>query len=102
MLSNNEPLAREMTVTICRRAGMAEADIGEWVDLHWTCAAAMLEAGVMDEPGEWIPDKDWRRGLAAYREKVASTYASASMALKTLVHAHWRNGWCSCWTLCVW
>jgi hypothetical protein len=49
MLSNIEPLAREMTVTICRRAGMAEADIGEWVDLHWTCAAAMLEAGVMDE-----------------------------------------------------
>jgi hypothetical protein len=23
--------------------------------------------------GEWIPGKDWRRGLAAYREKVAST-----------------------------
>jgi NAD(P)-dependent dehydrogenase (short-subunit alcohol dehydrogenase family) len=46
---------------------------GAWVDLHWTCAAAMLEAGVMDEAGEWIPGKDWRRGLAAYREKVAST-----------------------------
>jgi hypothetical protein len=27
----------------------------------------------MDEAGEWIPGKDWRRGLAAYREKVAST-----------------------------
>ena len=65
MLSNIEPLAREMTVNICRRAGMSEADIGAWVDLHWTCAAAMLEAGVMDEAGEWIPGKDWRRGLAA-------------------------------------
>src|SRR5258706_11075919 len=73
MLSNIEPLAREMTVNICRRAGMSEADIGAWVDLHWTCAAAMLEAGVMDEAGEWIPGKDWRRGLAAYREKVAIT-----------------------------
>jgi hypothetical protein len=52
---------------------MAEADIGAWVDLHWTCAAAMLEAGVMDEAGEWIPGKDWRRGFAAYREKVAGT-----------------------------
>jgi len=73
MLSNIEPLAREMTLKICRRAGMAEAHIGAWVDLHWTCAAAMLEAGVMDEAGEWIPGKDWRRGLAAYREKVAIT-----------------------------
>jgi hypothetical protein len=36
-------------------------------------SVAMLEAGVMDEAGEWIPGKDWRRGLAAYREKVAST-----------------------------
>ena len=73
MLSNIEPLAREMTLKICRRAGMAEAHIRVWVDLHWTCAAAMLEAGVMDEAGEWIPDKDLRRGLAAYREKVAIT-----------------------------
>jgi len=73
MLSNIEPLAREMTENICRRAGMAEADIRAWVDLHWTCAAAMLEAGVMDEAGEWIPGTDWRRGLAAYREKVALT-----------------------------
>jgi hypothetical protein len=64
---------RSDSTGICRRAGMAEADIGAWVDLRWTCAAAMLEAGVMDEAGEWIPGKDWRRGLAAYREKVAGT-----------------------------
>jgi hypothetical protein len=47
----------------------------------------MLEAGVTDEAGEWLPGKDWRRGLAAYREKVASTNASEWMAIKTLVHA---------------
>jgi hypothetical protein len=65
MLSNIEPLAREMTVNICRRAGMAEAAIGPVLR---QCS----KAGVMDEAGEWIPGKDWRRGLAAYREKVAS------------------------------
>jgi len=37
---------------------------------HRNRNAAMLEAGVMDEAGEWIPGKDWRSGLAAYREKV--------------------------------
>ena len=40
--SNIEPFAREMAERICRRSGMAEADIPRWVDLHWPCAAAML------------------------------------------------------------
>jgi hypothetical protein len=38
----------------------------------------MLEAGVMDETGEWVEEKDWRRGLEAYRERL-----SASSAPKT-------------------
>jgi hypothetical protein len=65
MVSNIEPLAREMNCKYLspRRYGRSG---------HRACAAAMLEAGVMDEAGEWIPGKDWRRGLAAYREKVAS------------------------------
>ena len=63
MISNIEPLAREMTERICRRNGMVEADIPGWVDLHWQCAAAMLEAGVMDENGEWITDKDCTSAL---------------------------------------
>jgi hypothetical protein len=68
--SNIEPLAREMAERICRRSGMAQADVPRWVDLHWPCAAAMLEAGVLDERGEWVEDKDVRLGLAAYRERL--------------------------------
>ena len=49
---------------------MLEAEIPAWVDLHWQCAAAMLEAGVMDESGEWIPEKNLLRGIEAYRERV--------------------------------
>jgi hypothetical protein len=71
MSSNIEPLAREMTERICRRNGMSETEIPAWVDLHWQCAAAMLEVGVMDEDGEWITDKDVRLGIEAYRERVA-------------------------------
>jgi hypothetical protein len=70
MSSNIEPLAREMAMRICRRSGMPEADIPRWVDLHWSCAAAMLEAGVMDEGGEWVEDQDVRRGMEAYRERL--------------------------------
>ena len=68
--SNIEPLAREMAERICRRGGMAKAEIPGWVDLHWPCVAAMLEAGVMDESGEWVEDKDVRLGLQAYRERL--------------------------------
>jgi hypothetical protein len=71
MTSNIEPLAREMAERICRRSGMPEADIPRWVELHWPCAAAMLEAGVMDEGGEWVEDRDVRLGMEAYRERLA-------------------------------
>ena len=49
---------------------MAEADIPHWVDLHWPCAAAMLESGVMDEAGQWVEDKDVRLGIEAYSERL--------------------------------
>src|SRR5258708_37742768 len=70
MTSNIEPLAREMAMRICRRSGMGEADIPRWVDLHWPCAAAMLEAGVMDGGGEWVEDKDVRLCMEAYRDRL--------------------------------
>jgi hypothetical protein len=71
MNSNIEPLAREMAEPIGRRNGMSEVAISGWIDLHWQCAAAMLEAGVMDEGGEWIDDKDVHLGTEAYRGRLA-------------------------------
>ena len=71
-LSNIEPLAREMAERICRRQGMAEVEIGGWVERHWECAAAMLEAGAMDEAGEWIDAGSLQRGVEAYKERASS------------------------------
>ena len=78
MISNIEPIAREITRGICRDNQMQETQIDQWVDLHWQCAAAMLEAGVMDETGEWIEGKDLRRGLEAYRADVATGSSAPS------------------------
>jgi allantoicase len=72
MTSNIEPIAREIARSICRGNEMPDAQIDRWVDLHWQCAAAILEAGVMDEQGEWIDGKDWRRRLEAYRERLTA------------------------------
>jgi hypothetical protein len=76
MTSNIEPIAREITRNICRDNKMPVTQIDRWVELHWQCAAAMLEAGVMDEKGEWIDGKDWRRGSEAYRERLAASSRS--------------------------
>jgi hypothetical protein len=78
MTSNIEPIAREITASICRESEMPAIQIERWVDLHWQCAAAMLEAGVMDENGEWIEGKDWRLGSEAYRERLLASLASGS------------------------
>ena len=72
MNSNIEPLAREMAARICRREGMPEPEIAQWVDLHWPCAAAMLEAGLMNEAGEWLEGEELVKGLEAYRERLES------------------------------
>ena len=72
MTSNIEPLAREMAARICRREAMPEPEIARWVDLHWHCAAAMLEAGLMNENGEWLEGKDLVQGFAAYHERLES------------------------------
>jgi hypothetical protein len=69
--SNIEPLARAMAERICRRQGMAEAEIADWVERHWECAAAMLEAGAMDEAGEWVDGGSLLRGIEAYRDRTA-------------------------------
>jgi hypothetical protein len=73
--SNIEPLAREMAERICRRQGMAEAEIAGWVERHWECAAAMLEAGAMDETGAWVDGGDLLRGIEAYRERTSGALA---------------------------
>lgn len=81
MISNIEPIAREITRGICRDSEMPVTQIEQWVDLHWQCAAAMLEAGVMDEMGEWIEGKDLRRGLEAYRARLLASRASKTAAV---------------------
>ena len=52
---------------------MAEGDIAGWVERHWECAAAMLEAGAMDEAGDWIDGGSLLRGIEAYKERTSGS-----------------------------
>lgn len=71
-MSNIEPLAREVCERVCRRTGMAESEIPAWVESHWEAAAAEIEAGNCGESGEIMRGSDWRKGLDAYRERLAA------------------------------
>ncbi|MBP2230791.1 hypothetical protein J2847_004100 [Azospirillum agricola] len=68
---NIEPLARAITEQIARRVPSTEAEIAAWVDGHWHCAAAELEAGLIDETGAKMPGYTVEAGLAALRERSA-------------------------------
>ena len=76
-LSNIEPLARAITERLFRRSEVPNStnapptaeEVAAWVDAHWQCAAADIEAGVLDDSGCPIPGADWELGLAAYRER---------------------------------
>ena len=70
--SNIEPLARDIATRICQQTTptMTPQEIAAWVDAHWQCAAAELEAGIMNDDGTRVPGANWELGLAAYRERL--------------------------------
>lgn len=70
--SNIEPLAREISARIYRQTAQqpTEQEIAAWVDTHWQCAAADLEAGLLDDDGNRIDGMSWELGLAAHRERM--------------------------------
>jgi hypothetical protein len=70
--SNIEPLARDIAERVCRQSQsqMTAREIAAWVDTHWQCAAAELEAGLPNDEGSRIPGANWELGLAAYRERL--------------------------------
>lgn len=71
--SNIEPLARDIAKRICRQSGMPEIQIPAWVDQHWECAVADIEAGLVDDAGNYRAGsrENWQRGLVGYRERTA-------------------------------
>jgi hypothetical protein len=53
---------------------MTAQEIAAWVDPHWPCAAAELEAGILDDDGSRVPGANWELGLAAYRERLRGEF----------------------------
>lgn len=76
--SNIKPLAREIVTRLYRQTSpaMTAQEITAWVDGHWQCAAAELEAGILNDDGSRVTGADWELGLAAYRERHQGAHQS--------------------------
>jgi hypothetical protein len=65
--SNIEPLARALCERDLRLAGTAEINLAAAVDRYWHCVASLIESGLIDDNGGFVPH-DLGTGLAAYRD----------------------------------
>ena len=66
--NNIEAVARDIcSKQVSRHVGCG-VELAAYVDRHWHCVAAELEAGLIDDTGDLIPTYDHDKGLEAYRD----------------------------------
>jgi len=68
-LSNIEAIARAICERQIKIHDAADTQrLGAEVDRYWHCVAAELEAGLIDENGDLVPESDPDLALGAYRD----------------------------------
>ena len=68
LMSNIEAVARDICAKQLARHGGRDAEHADDVDRYWHCVAAELEAGLIDDTGNPMPERGFEDGLAAYRD----------------------------------
>ena len=66
--SNIEAVARDICSKQLASHNHCGADLAANVDSYWHCVAAELEAGLIDDNGDLLPERSFVEGLAAYRD----------------------------------
>jgi hypothetical protein len=66
--SNIEAIARDICTRQLSQHAVNSAELAADVDRYWHCVAAELEAGLIDDAGEWLRTTDLDVGLNAYRD----------------------------------
>ncbi len=70
-LSNIEAVARAICARQIKVHSAGTQRLGAEVDRYWHCVAAELEAGLIDDNGNPLPESDPGLALGAYREWLA-------------------------------
>lgn len=65
---NIEAVARTIFAKALAQDGEGDEKLTGEVDVYWHIVAAELEAGPIDETGEYVGGLDWSRKMEAYRD----------------------------------
>ena len=65
---NIEAVARAICANVLDWDGKSAEKLSAEVDMCWHIVAAELEAGIIDETGEYVDKLDWTRKTDAYRD----------------------------------
>jgi hypothetical protein len=66
--NNLEAVARDICAKQLSRNGGYGEELAANVDRYWHCVAAELEAGLIDDVENPVPERGFEDGLAAYRD----------------------------------
>jgi len=67
-MSNIEAVARDICAKQLSYHSGCGAKLATNVDRYWHCVAAELEAGLIDDSGNPMPEPDFDKSLEAYRD----------------------------------
>lgn len=66
--NNIEDVAHDICSKQLLRHGACGTDPAIYVDRYWHCVAAELDAGLIDDAGNPVPEQSIDEGLEAYRD----------------------------------
>ena len=66
--ANMEAVARAVCAKVLGGEDTSDETLAADVEMYWHVVAAELEAGLIDETGEYVGELDWTRKMQAYRE----------------------------------
>ena len=65
---NIEAVARAVSARVFSRDGKSAEQLAADVELFWHVVAAELEAGIIDETGQYVRELDWSQRMEFYRD----------------------------------
>ena len=66
--ANIEAVARAVCATVLGGEDTSDEKRADEIEMYWHVVAAELEAGLIDETGEYVGELDWTRKMQAYRD----------------------------------
>ena len=65
---NIEAIARAVCAKVYSRHATSDEQLAADIEMYWHVVAAEIEAGIIDETGQYVRDLDWPQRMEVYRD----------------------------------